>query len=61
MVGEKERVDAYLDTVSRLEPDIAPIDASATYASVAISLKRIADVIELLGKLAKEAAEHDRK
>lgn len=34
MSEEKERVSAYLDTVSRLEPDIA------------ISLKRIADALE---------------
>lgn len=46
MAGEKERVDPYLDTLSRLEPDIATIDASAFYASAAISLKRIADAIE---------------
>lgn len=34
---------AYLATVESLEPDIHPIDASAYYASAAISLKRIAD------------------
>lgn len=42
---ESERVDAYLNTVGRLEPDIAPIDVSAFYASAAVSLKRIADVL----------------
>jgi hypothetical protein len=36
-------VDAYTATIDRLEPDIAMIDASAFYASAAISLKRIAD------------------
>lgn len=46
-MAEKERVDAYLDTVNRLEPDIAHLDVSAAAASVAISLKRIADVLEL--------------
>jgi hypothetical protein len=46
MSGERERVDAYLETVNRLEPDIAFIDASAFYASAAISLKRIADALE---------------
>lgn len=38
-----ERVDGYLTTVNRLEPDIHMIDAGAFYASAAISLKRIAD------------------
>lgn len=43
---EAERVDAYLDTIERIEPDIAMIDADAAYASIAISLKRIADALE---------------
>jgi len=38
--------NAYLDTINRLEPDIHMIDAGAFYASVAISLKRIADLME---------------
>lgn len=38
---------AYQDTVARLEKDIAMIDAGAFYASAAISLKRIADALEL--------------
>lgn len=41
-----ERVDAYLDTVRRLEPEISPVDPGAYYASAAISLKRIADALE---------------
>lgn len=36
----------YMDTVRRLEPDIHSIDAGAGYASIAISLKRIADALE---------------
>jgi hypothetical protein len=40
------RVDAYLDTIKRMEPDIAMVDHDAAMASVAISLKRIADSIE---------------
>lgn len=40
--------EEYLKTIERLEPDITPIDASAFYASVAISLKRIADAVEIL-------------
>lgn len=39
--------DAYDATVASIEPDITPIDASAFYASAAISLKRIADVADL--------------
>lgn len=39
---ETER-NIYLETVARLEPEIAMIDAEAFYASAAISLKRIAD------------------
>lgn len=38
-------MDAYLDTVKRLEPDIAMIDLGAGLASIAISLKRIADAL----------------
>jgi hypothetical protein len=48
MAGEKERVEGYLGTVNRLEPDIHMIDPGAFYASAAISLKRIADVLEKL-------------
>ncbi len=40
---ESRRVDAYLDTVGRLEPEIAPIDHDAAMASIAISLRRIGD------------------
>lgn len=46
MAGEQERVDGYLATVDRLEPDIHPIDANAFYASAAISAKRTADATE---------------
>ncbi len=47
-MGKKEDVDDYLATIARMEPDIHMIDASAFYASVAISLKRIADEFEKL-------------
>lgn len=40
--------NAYLDTVRRLEPDIAMIDTAAGMASIAISLKRIADALEAM-------------
>lgn len=45
MAGEKERVDAYLGTVGRMEPDIAMVDRDAALASIAVSLKRIADAM----------------
>lgn len=38
--------DAYLKTVERLEPEITPIDTPAALASIAISLRRIADLLE---------------
>jgi hypothetical protein len=36
----------YENTVARLEPDICMIDTNAALASIAISLKRIADSLE---------------
>ena len=47
-MSEKERVDAYLNTINRLEPDITMIDRDAALASISISLKRIADTLENL-------------
>ena len=44
------RVDAYLDTIARLEPDFAMIDQDAALASIAISLKRIADSLDQIGR-----------
>lgn len=46
MPNPKDSLDAYIDTVNRLEPEITPIDATAALASIAISLKRIADMVE---------------
>lgn len=46
--------NAYLDTLDRMEPDIAHIDASAGWASIAVSLKRIADSLERLADLQAE-------
>ncbi len=51
---QQRRVDAYLNTVGRLEPEITPIDADAAFASIAISLKRIADRLDVIGALAAE-------
>jgi hypothetical protein len=49
-----ERVDAYLETLARIEPDIAMIDVDAAAASVAISLRRIADSLEKLVSIEKD-------
>ena len=44
-VTEQER-DAYLNTVNRIEPDVCPLDQAGALASIAISLRRIADALE---------------
>lgn len=49
----KDDVDAYLGTVSRMEPDIAMVDNGAAAASISISLKRIADVLEWIKSVAE--------
>ena len=38
--------DAYTNTVNRLEPDITPVDLTSAAASIAISLKRLADAFD---------------
>lgn len=48
MVDKKQMVDAYLGTIDRFEPEISMVDVAATAASIAISLKRIADQQEQL-------------
>jgi hypothetical protein len=49
--------DVYLDTVSRMEPDIHKVDPGAFYASAAISLKRIAESLEFFRVIATMAIE----
>lgn len=44
---DKQAVDDYMSTVERLEPYIHMIDPGAFYASAAISLKRIADNLDV--------------
>jgi hypothetical protein len=39
-------LDGYLATIDRLEPEIHMIDTGAGLASIAISLKRIADALD---------------
>lgn len=46
MGDESERVSAYLDTVGRMEPEIAMVDTGAALASIAISLRRLADLLQ---------------
>lgn len=48
MSGEAEKVNAYLDTVNRLEPEIHMVDLEAGITSIAVSLKRIADSLNIL-------------
>lgn len=40
------RKDTYLGTIDHLEPEIAMVDRDAALASIAVSLKRIADCLE---------------
>lgn len=60
---ERRRVDAYLDTIARFEPEIAQVDIGAAAASIAISLKRLADAFEKILQMEVNAAqaqgEHD--
>ena len=46
--------DPYLNTIDRLEPELALIDPGAFYASAAISLKRIADCLEQIEQMLLE-------
>ncbi len=39
-------VKAYVETIDRLEPDITMVDRDAALASIAISLRRIANALE---------------
>ena len=44
-MSTKDDLDTYMATVGRLEPDPHPIDSTSGIASIAISLKRIADAL----------------
>ena len=46
--------DVYLGTVDRMEPDIAMVDRDAALASIAVSLKRIADAHEYTNSVLTE-------
>ena len=51
--------NAYQETIERIEVDIAPIHATAGWASIAISLRRIADALEQILEIKSE--EQDAK
>jgi hypothetical protein len=40
-----ERPDPYRDILKRMEPDLAMVERDAALASIAISLRRIADAL----------------
>lgn len=46
--SKHEDVDYYLGTIARCEPDLHMIGPGTGWASVAVSLKRIADSVEEL-------------
>ena len=46
MSSDEVRRNVYLETIARLEPDLAMVDRDAALASIAISLKRIADYLD---------------
>lgn len=46
MSKERNAVEGYLDTVKRLEPNLHMVDRDAWGTSIAISLKRIADMMQ---------------
>lgn len=50
VLSRKDDLDAYLETVKRMEKDITPIDTAGAAASISISLRRIADVLEWFQK-----------
>lgn len=55
-----DQATAYLATLKRIEQDIAMIDRDTALASIAISLRRIADALQVL-MVAAVANEEDRK
>lgn len=45
MSDAKDAVQVYVDTIERMEPNITMVGHDAAMASIAISLKRIADAL----------------
>jgi hypothetical protein len=60
MSKESEAVSAYMRTVDRIEPEIAMIDPGAGWASVSVSLKRIADSLESMVEMIKEERANEK-
>lgn len=54
MTDEKDRLFTYSNTLNRMEPNIALVDRDAALPSIAISLKRIADVLTAMKKMAEQ-------
>lgn len=48
----------YAETLDRMEPDIASVDLTAAAASIAISLKRIADSMAMINQRLVEIEAH---
>lgn len=48
--AKEDRVEGYLATISRLEPEVYHTDQSAWGTSLAISVKRLADQAEILNQ-----------
>ena len=49
-IAPRDAVDVYQATLGRIEPNFGVIDRDATLTSIAISLKRIADVLSDTGE-----------
>ena len=49
--------DVYGGVVERLEPDLTGVDKDPVFASIAISLKRIADVLETKNDWGEQGAD----
>ena len=49
-MAEAERVKAYLETINRIEPDVAPLDQDGVLTSIAISLRNISLTLDAICK-----------
>lgn len=47
-MAEKERLEAYMNTVKRIEPDIAMLDRDAALTSIAVSLRNISTTLDAI-------------
>lgn len=51
------KADVYLGVIERMEPDITGVDPPGALASIAISLKRIADALERTNRYGEQGIE----